>query len=132
MPGKCLTNRLIYKATVAGPNISTESYTGVTKNTFKQRYYGHSSSFRNREQEFSTTLSAHIWRLKDQEQDFDIRWQVIDRGGEFNPTTRKCLLRIKGKYHIRLYKTQMVAALTRDLSFFVTCKHRTKNLLSNI
>ena len=103
---------------------------GVTKNTFKQRYYGHSSSFRNREHEFSTTLSAHIWSLKDQEQDFDIRWQVIDRGREFNPTTRKCLLCIKEKYHI--IHNPDGSSLNQRSELFSTCRHRTRNLLSNI
>ena len=63
MPGKCLTDRLVYTATVTGPDIETETYTGVTKNTFKKRYYGHTNSFRNREHQFSTTLSAHILTL---------------------------------------------------------------------
>ena len=130
MPGKCLTNRLVYKATVTGPNIPTETYTGVTKNTFKQRYYGHSSSFRNREQEFSTTLSSHIGSLKDDDKEYDIRWQVIDRGREFNPTTRKCLLCMKEKYHI--IHNSYGSSLNLRSELFSTCRHRTKNLLSNL
>ena len=130
MPGKCLTDRLVYKATVCGPDIETETYTGVTKNTFKKRYYGHTSSFRNREHEFSTTLSAYIWNLKDKDQEYDVRWQVIDRGPEFNPTSRKCILCIKEKYHI--IHNPDGSSLNSRSELFSTCRHRTKKLLSNI
>ena len=108
----------------------SNNYTGVTKNTFKQRYYGHSSSFRNREHEFSTTLSSYIWKLKDDQQDYDIRWQVIDRGREFNPTTRKCLLCMKEKYHI--IHNSDGSSLNARSELFSTCRHRTRNLLSNL
>ena len=130
MPGRCLTDRLVYKATVTGPNIETETYTGVTKNTFKQRYYGHSSSFKNRENEFSTTLSTHIWKMKDRDEEFDVNWQVIDRGPEFNPTNRKCLLCIKEKYHIIHHPDGSSLNLRSEL--FSTCRHRTSKLLCNI
>ena len=90
----------MYRATVTGHDIETATYTGVNKNTFKKRYYGHKNSFRNREHQFSTTLSAHIWNLKDKDQEYDVKWQVLDRGPEINPTTQKCLLCIKEKYHM--------------------------------
>ena len=124
MPGKCLTDRLVYKATVNGPDIEPETYTGVTKNTFKKRYYGHTSSFRNREHEFSTTLSAYIWNLKDKDQEYDVKWQVIDRGPEFNPTSRKCILCIKEKYHI--IHNPDGSSLNSRSELFSTCRHKTK------
>ena len=38
----------MYKATVVDGNNNTETYTGLTKNYFKDRYHAHSSSFRKR------------------------------------------------------------------------------------
>ena len=35
--GKCLTDRVIYKATVKEDDNTTNTYRGLTKNTFKQR-----------------------------------------------------------------------------------------------
>lgn len=66
LDGKCKSAKsIIYKATVVENNGHTETYTGCTKNTFKELYYGHSASFRNKEKEHATTLSAHIWKLKE-------------------------------------------------------------------
>ena len=45
---------------------------GLTANTFKQRYGGHKGDFKNSEKRTSSTLSGHIWRLKDQVKDFEI------------------------------------------------------------
>ena len=63
--GNCLTKEVIYRADVVEEDGSTSTYTGLTGSTFKERFYGHSSSFRNRDEGHSTTLSSHIWNLKD-------------------------------------------------------------------
>ena len=48
LDGKCLTSGLIYLATVTRQdNPKDETYVGLTDNTFKTRYNGHTSSFRN-------------------------------------------------------------------------------------
>lgn len=128
--GKCLTDRVIYKATVKEDDDTKSTYTGVTKNTFKRRYYGHTSSFRNRDDNQSTTLSSFIWQLKDENKNYDIGWEVIDRGKEFNPTSRKCLLCMKEKYHIIHHPTGSTLNLRSEL--FSTCRHRCDKLLSKI
>ena len=128
LDGKCLTDKLIYKATVVESDNTTNTYTGVTKRTFKKRYYGHTSSFRNRSGEHSTTLSAHIWKLSDLDKDYTIRWSTIDRGKEFNPTSRKCLLCLKEKFHIIHHPAGSSLNLRSEL--FSTCRHRCDKLLS--
>ena len=66
LDGRCKsTKSSIYKATVVDINGHVETYTGATKNTFKERYYGHAQSFRLKEKEHATTLSSYIWKLKD-------------------------------------------------------------------
>jgi hypothetical protein len=44
-------------------------------------------------------LSAHIWKIKDRNEDYIIKWAILDRGKKFNPTTGKCLLCLKEKFH---------------------------------
>ena len=100
LDGKCLDSALIYKATVTEADNTTNTYTGLTKNTFEERYYGHTNSFKKRKKEHSTTLSTHIWKLKDQDKTYDIKWCVIDRGKSFNPITRKCYLCMRVKFNI--------------------------------
>ena len=81
-------------------NSNCSTYTGLTSNTFKQRYYGHRHSFKYRVSDHSTTLSSHIWDLRDENENYEIQWSIIDRAPDFNPITRKCRLCIKEKYYI--------------------------------
>ena len=100
MDGNCMAKGVIYRAEEVEDNGTTSTYMGLTGNTFKERYYGHSSSFRHRDEEHSTTLSSHIWQLKYQNKNYNLKWRIIDRGRKFNPINRKCNLCIKEKYHI--------------------------------
>ena len=88
MEGNCLVDKIFYRATVTDENNSVETYTGLTGSTFKQGYYGHSHSLRERESESSTTLSAHIWRLKEKNKEFNLKWQNVSRANTFNPVSR--------------------------------------------
>ena len=65
MEGKCLIDSVIYRAEVKDENSNNKTYTGLTSNTFKTRYYGHRQSFEKRKLQHSTTLSSYIWDLKD-------------------------------------------------------------------
>ena len=121
---------VIYKAEVNGEGLAPETYTGLTSQTFKKRYYGHTSSFANRDSNSSTTLSSYIWDLKDLDLNYDISWSVIDRGKPFNPVTRRCNLCIKEKFHI-IFQPEG-ASLNKRSELFSTCRHRKKKLLSNI
>ena len=45
LSGNCLVDSVIYKAEVVEDNHTKNTYTGLTSNTFKDRYYGHRISF---------------------------------------------------------------------------------------
>ena len=77
-----------------------ETYTGATKNTFKERYYGHAQSFRLKEKEHATTLSSYIWKLKEKGVEYNTKWSIIEKGKAFNLITQKCGLCLKEKYNI--------------------------------
>ena len=62
---KCQTSGLINKTTVTRQDNKDESYAGLTDNTFKTQYNGHTNSFRNEKYTSVTTLSNGIWALKD-------------------------------------------------------------------
>ena len=108
---------------------NSTTYTGLTCNTFKQRFYGHRHSFNNRTSERSSTLSSHIWRLKDNNDNYDVKWNIVGRASEFNPVTKKCRLCIKEKYHI-IFQPEG-AALNERSELYSTCRHRKKILLAN-
>ena len=115
--------------TVIDSSANKSTYTGLTRNTFKKRWYKHNSDFNNEENKHSTTLSTCIWDLKSSGQDYQISWKVIDRGAEFNPATRKCRLCLKEKYHILF--NSACASLNSRSEMFATCRHRKRLLLEN-
>ena len=131
LEGKCLSERsIVYRARVIEENGKTEHYTGLTKNSFKERYYGHMSSFKKRKKQHATTLSTHIWKLKDAKIKYNIFWSIVEKAPEFNPTTQKCTLCLKEKYHIICKPSG--ATLNSRSELFTTCRHRRSKLLENI
>jgi hypothetical protein len=127
--GNCLVDSLVYRAEVKDANSNTNTYTGLTNNTFKQRFYGHRHSFKYKNSDHSTTLSTHIWDLKDDDQHYDLKWSIVDRAPAFNPITRKCRLCIKEKYYI-IFQPEG-ASLNHRSELYSTCRHRTQDLLDN-
>ena len=121
---------VIYKVEVNGEGLTPETYTGLTSQTLKKRYHGHTSSFAKRDSNSSTNLSSYIWDLKDLDMNYNISWSVIDRGKPFNPVTKRCNLCIKEKFHIIFQPDG--ASLNRRSELFSACRHRKKRLLSNI
>ena len=128
--GRCKTRSVVYRATVIESGTGqTQTYTGVTGNTFKERYSKHNSDFNLEKNRSKTTLANHIWTLKDANKQYEVKWSLVDRANVFNPTTRKCRVCLKEKKEI-LYN-QMGSTLNKRTEIFNTCMHRTQKLLEN-
>ena len=108
----------------------TEHYTGLTGGTFKNRWLKHEGSFRKQNNNNKTTLSTHIWKLKEEGMPYDIKWEIMDRASAFNPVNRKCRLCLLEVYYI-MFKPES-ASLNRRNELYNTCRHRTQKLLSNV
>ena len=130
MGGKCQTDCVIYRAAVTTTSTNTtEFYTGLTSRTFKRRYYEHTGDSNDRERRRKTTLSKHIWRLKDENENYDTKWSLVDRSTPFNPVSRKCRLCLKEIFYI-IFEPE-TATLNKRSELFSTCRHRLKGLLVN-
>ena len=58
--GQCLTKSVIYQATVTTEDDgSKETYIGLTKNTFKEQFNGHKTTFRHSNKRNNTELSKY-------------------------------------------------------------------------
>ena len=123
--GKCLTKATVYGATVKADK-STETYTGLSEPTFKQRFTVHKGNFKHREQN-GTRLSTHIWQLKDNKATYTIYWHIITKSSGFNPATGQCRLCLLETYYI-MFKPEG-ASLNSRSEFYNTCRHKTKHLL---
>ena len=89
----------------------------------------HRGSINHRDSDHSTTLSSHIWDLKDANKNFEVSWEILGRAQPFNPVNKKCNLCIKEKYFI-IFQPQG-SSLNQRNELFSTCRHRKKELLEN-
>ena len=76
--GLCDQTNAIYQADVYAEN-KIMKYYGSTKRQFKKRYSQHKSSFREIPK-CHTTLSSHIWKLKDKSIPYEVKWSIKARG----------------------------------------------------
>ena len=101
LSGKCLTEGIVYQATVttAVDNRKEETYVGLTEGTFKTLYANHTSSFRNPKQKCATELSKYIWSLESNTQ-FSVKWRIIKRCKPYSNLTKRSNLCLYKKFVI--------------------------------
>ena len=130
LQGECLTKAVVYQATVKN-EITNESqtYVGLTENTFKTRYRNHTCSFRNKSKKNTTELSKHIWKLKDSNIPYTINWKIIKKSQPYCNKTKRCNLCLSEKFII-IYHPEL-SSLNKRNELVSTCRHRKKFLLSN-
>ena len=84
--GACLTESIIYKASVSAKNLPTKYYYGVTEGDFKTRWRNHKTSFTNANYKNVTELSHYIWEIRDQHgishDDINISWGIEQRSSK--------------------------------------------------
>ena len=129
LQGNCLQKGVVYQATVTQTNTMREDiYIGITENEFKTRYNQHISSFRLSHKSSATSLSEHIWKLKENNTDHTVTWKILEKAQPYTPTTGKCNLCTTEKAYIAYTHP----SLNKRRELFSTCPHRRKHLLSNL
>ena len=74
--------------------------------------------------------SNHIWDLKDENIQFSITWQVLEKSKSFNPISLQCLLCLSEATQI-LTKPNLATLNSRSETYGF-CRHRKKYLLKNV
>ena len=115
---KCLTENLVYQATVTLPNKETKTYIGQTSTDFKSRLSTHKHSFINPNVN-QTRLSKYIHKLKREGIEPDVTWKMIDRGKPYSPVTGVCQLCVKEAFYI-LFRPEL-AELNSRSEIFSNC-----------
>ena len=126
--GKCQVESIVYKATVTTTN-DEKDYIGLTVQTFKQRYYSHQHSMRDNKYRSSTSLSQHVWALKDQVIDFSIQWRIQRKATAYQNTTKRCNLCLAEK--VEIISADKVRSLNKKTELISKCRHENKFYLSN-
>ena len=82
--------------------VEVKNQESKTSTDFKHRLATHTFSFNNREIN-QTSLSQHIWEVKDQGHEPKISWKIVDRGRKFTPVNKVCQLCITEGYYINFH-----------------------------
>ena len=85
-------------------------YTGMTKNSFKQRWCVHNATIEKRPpKEKVTTLSEYVWKLKDQNIPFKITWSIKSKAYAFSSGSKGCDLCTTEKLTILNQRTELLS-----------------------
>ena len=126
LDGKCLTENLIYQATVTQDDQTTNCYIGLASTSFKARYYTHKNSFKDEEVN-QTSLSKFVRKLTEKNINHTISWKMVDRAQPFSPVTGNCALCNREKFYI-MFRPNL-ADLNSRSEIYANCRHKASALL---
>ena len=93
LDSKCLTKCVVYKAAVTETSSNNqETYIRLTEHKFKTRFNLHKPSFKLEHKRTSTTLSDRVWKGKNKNMDFNIKWEIVKKMKPFAPGEKVCKL----------------------------------------
>ena len=94
--GKCHLKKVIYRATVTSGSNYIKQYIGSTSRNFKRRLYEHRTSFSSNTRlvkpKSCTELANYIWKLKDKNTQYNIKWEILHRTTTSNNSLGLCSL----------------------------------------
>ena len=102
------------------------NYVGLTSTDFKARLGVHTQTFKDPEVS-QTSLSKHIHSLQDQNINFEITWNLIDRGRPFTPVSNVFNLCDSEKFNILFHPE--LSDLNCKSEFYSHCRHIKSKLL---
>ena len=89
MDGKCLHECIVYQANVVTNNECKE-YFGAAEGEFKLCYNNRTMSFRHKKRVNDTELSKYLWKLKEENADYNLQWSIKAYASPYKCGTRKC------------------------------------------
>ena len=122
--GRCLEEGVVYEATVTAPGEETKTYLGSSSTSIKTRINNHHCDFRVRSREHATTLSSHVWTLKDRGVDPVVTYRIKGKAKPYSPTSRICSLCTLEKLFIA--KCDENTTLNRRTEIANKCRHKAK------
>ena len=128
--GHCLTNRIVYKATVQmDGNRVPKIYIGSTETPFKHRYANHLTSFRHEKYGNRTELSKYIWDLKRESKTFRVSWDILRKAPAYSNLSKRCDLCLTEK--LMIISANKSTLLNKRSELISKCRHQNKFYLSN-
>ena len=129
LSGNCLTNNIVYRATVdTDGDCTPKVYIGSTETSFKQRYANHLTSFRHEKHEHRTELSKYIWKLKREGKIFRVSWDILKRAFAYSCVSKRCDLCLTEK--LMILSADKPTLLNKRSEIISKCRHQNKFCLS--
>ena len=131
LDGKCRSENIIYKCVATATGHLDKVYLGTAEGDFKQRFYNHKKSFKNKSYANDTTLSKYIWEMKQKHNITPtLKWYIVKSVPSYSNVSKKCLLCLHEKFEILNYPNQK-ELLNKRSELISKCRHVNKYLLSN-
>ena len=142
LDGQCNSVDSVYKATVTSnstgshenPEISTTPrdnvYHGIAAGLFKPRYRNHLKAFNNRIYEHDTKLSEYIWKLKDKNIDYTVKWEIVSHAAPYKAGSNRCNLCVSEK--VVIARCNDKGLLNKRTELLNKCRHKNKFMLSSV
>ena len=130
LEGKCQARSIVYKATVTNNATGSEKdYIGLTEPPFKLRHANHMTSFRHEKYASRTELSKHVWGMKQRQEDFTVKWSILEKARAYSNTTKRCNLCISEK--LQIITAEKSRRLNSRCEIVSKCRHANKFTISN-
>ena len=126
---KCSHECIVYQANVVTNSVRKE-YFGTAEGEFKLRCNNHTMSFRHKKRVNDTELSKYLWKLKEENADYNLQWSIKAYASPYKCGTRKCDLCLTEKLIIA--RSDPKKLLNKRTELVSKCRLRNKFLLSKI
>jgi hypothetical protein len=93
----------------------------------KKRLGNHKKLFKHEKYAHDTTLRSYIWKLKDRNLDFDIKWKLMARATPFSPVTNVFYLCTRETYFILIRPETATINSRNEINSH--CRHKQSMLL---
>ena len=129
LDGRCKTKDVLYKATCSANGVPDKEYIGIAATEFKDRYNNYTASFRNEDYGQSTTLSSYFWKMKHQQKNPSVTFQILRVVPSFTPERGRCALCTAEK--LAILKADPKKTLNKRSDILATCRHKRKLILAH-
>ena len=120
--GKCLLEKVVYKAEVTDAVGETKVYVGSTGKSFKERYNTHKATLKHKDHPSGTALSRHFWKTKlADKKDPKITWSILNRAS--TATSERFGCTVCNMEKIAIARTDKDRSLNRRNELVSSCPH---------
>ena len=126
--GNCRKKAVVYECVVTTEN-EIKCYKGVTEGEAKSRLSTHKTSFNDQNYRNSSELSKFIWEKKENNQEYQLQWNIIDESQPYKNGSKRCNLCTLEKLHI--INADENYSINKRSELVSKCRHENKFYLQN-